>query len=897
MNQTLLELFTILSSGMSLGVAVLAWRSRNIRGIRTLIALAFMLAVWALGYAAELNATTITEKLLWVKLEYLAILTVPPLSLLFTLSYTGSEAWLLQAVRHIPMLFVEPLIAYILLLTNGSHHLFYTHLGLDYTYGFPNLSVTYGIAYKINSYYSYLLYLQIFALLLKRHFKTAGIYRAQSGWLLISFLIPWLGNAFYQQRLPFLHGIDPTPLLFLASAPLSMWALRLFHYPLVPISYTDVISAMDDIIIAMDYEGRIATINPVAEVRLGITEQQVVGQLATEAENLPPVLKNYLSSLSQKREKISLTYSSVQRMYDLNLTPVLNKRQQVIGWLLSLHDITHLSRLESMLQRRNLELEKIDALVTSINMNLALDKVLQSCIDAIRDLYPAPYKMTIQLIEDDGFAYTVAGTECIDGSRQRIRFASGEGILGVALQEQRVLNIPSVLQDSRYVPGPTPPTYRSLLVVPMLAHGEVLGAFSINSPHIAAFDEHDELLLQRLADHAAIAVANARLYEQAQREISVRELAEEAARASAEQYHLLFDSTSNAICVTQQVELTHINSGRFIDVNLRTCELLGYTREELLQMNTSDITAEESLELLQEHRKTLHNHGEAHTRLLLRRKDGRKIPFEVHSRLVEMQGVSTIVSVVWDLTEHEEIEALQQQRIADLEEYNAELDAFAHTVSHDLKNPLSAIIGFSQMLEQRGETLSPDRLKYYARFISQGARKMQIIIEGLMALAQSKTLQDVTVVPLEDMGKIIQESWLRLSALERYTEATLIIADSYPVAIGYAPWIEEVWSNYLSNALKYGGSPPYIECGGEIQEDGMARFWVRDNGPGLSPEEQEQLFVPFARLRSHGIKGHGLGLSIVQRIVKRLGGTVGVESDGEHGCTFYFTLPTVDKGT
>ncbi len=896
MNQTLLETLTILSACISLGVAVLALRSRNIRGIRIFIVLTFMLAIWALGYAAELNATTITGKLLWVKLEYLAILTVPSLSLLFTLFYIGSEAWLLQAGCHIPMLFVEPLIAYILLLTNGSHHLFYTHLGLDYTYGFPNLSVTYGIAYKISSYYSYLLFLLIFALLIKQYLKTAGIYRAQSGWLLISFLIPWLGNVSYQQRLPFLHGIDPTPLLFLASTPLSVWALRILH-PFVPISYTNVINAMDDIIIALDREGHIATINPVAEVRLGVTTRQVIGQLATRAENFPVELKDYLSSLSQKRAKVSLTYHSVQRMYDLNLTPLLNRRQQIIGWLLSMHDITNLSRLESMLQRRNLELEKIDALVTSINMNLALDKVLQSCIDAIRDLYPTPYKMTIQLIEDDGFAYTVAGTERIDRDRQRIHFAPGEGILGAALQEQRVLNIPSVLQDSRYIPGPTPPTYRSLLVVPMLAHGEVVGAFSITSPHIAAFDEHDELLLQRLADHAAIAVVNARLYERAQREISVRELAEEAAHASAEQYHLLFDSTSNAICVTQQVELTHINSGRFIDVNLRTCELLGYTREELLQMNTSDITAEESLELLQEHRKTLYDQGEARTRLLLRRKDGRKIPFEVHSRLIEIQGVSTILSVVWDLTEHEEIEALQQQRIADLEEYNAELDAFAHTVSHDLKNPLSAIIGFSQMLEQRGGTLSPDRLKYYARFISQGARKMQIIIEGLMALAQSKTLQEVTVVPLEDMGKIIQESWQRLSALERYTEATLIIADSYPVAIGYAPWVEEVWSNYLSNAIKYGGRPPHIECGGEIQEDGMVRFWVHDNGPGLSPEEQEQLFVPFTRLRSHGIKGHGLGLSIVQRIVKRLGGTAGVESDGEHGSTFYFTLPAVHKGS
>jgi signal transduction histidine kinase len=79
-----------------------------------------------------------------------------------------------------------------------------------------------------------------------------------------------------------------------------------------------------------------------------------------------------------------------------------------------------------------------------------------------------------------------------------------------------------------------------------------------------------------------------------------------------------------------------------------------------------------------------------------------------------------------------------------------------------------------------------------------------------------------------------------------------------------------------------------------VQDDGYVRFTVRDNGHGIVPEAQEQLFVPFSRLGQSGVTGHGLGLSIVQRIVERLGGQVGVESVVGKGSTFYFTLPRAD---
>jgi len=114
------------------------------------------------------------------------------------------------------------------------------------------------------------------------------------------------------------------------------------------------------------------------------------------------------------------------------------------------------------------------------------------------------------------------------------------------------------------------------------------------------------------------------------------------------------------------------------------------------------------------------------------------------------------------------------------------------------------------------------------------------------------------------------------------------------VALGHGPWVEEVWTNYLSNALKYGATPPAaprIELGAALQSDGMVQWWVRDHGPGLAPEAQTRLFTPFTRLDQVRMRGYGLGLSITRRIVEKLGGQVGLTSDMGEGSTFYFTLP------
>lgn len=231
--------------------------------------------------------------------------------------------------------------------------------------------------------------------------------------------------------------------------------------------------------------------------------------------------------------------------------------------------------------------------------------------------------------------------------------------------------------------------------------------------------------------------------------------------------------------------------------------------------------------------------------------------------------------------------AALQEEITEREKLIAELDAFAHTVAHDLKNPLSVIIGLSELVTERLRELGDEETAELAGDQLNMAFKIVRIVDELLLLASVRS-EEVKLGVLE-MGVIVAEARLRLSREIEQSGAEIVLPDSWPAALGYAPWVEEVWANYLSNAIKYGGAPPHIELGATREGD-LIRFWVKDDGPGIPLAEQEHLFAEFNRLGARGRSGHGLGLSIVKRIVERLGGSVGVGSAPGQGSTFSFTL-------
>lgn len=257
-------------------------------------------------------------------------------------------------------------------------------------------------------------------------------------------------------------------------------------------------------------------------------------------------------------------------------------------------------------------------------------------------------------------------------------------------------------------------------------------------------------------------------------------------------------------------------------------------------------------------------------------------PFRQEEVLARVNAHLTIVKQKRQLREH----ALE------LEKRNLELDAFAHTVAHDLKNPLSTLTAIVRLFLEtvkEGNCLEAEWIKRL-QFVEKSGRHTINIINALLILAGVSRQPKVEMERL-DMAAIIDQVIYQRLNLSEEDLTRISLPSQWPAVVGYSPWIEEIWFNYLSNGLKYGGKPPYLTLGADLRDDDQVRFWVYDNGVGLTAEQQSKLFTPFTRLHRNQAEGHGLGLSIVQQIAEKLGGTVGVESVEGNGSLFYFTLP------
>ena len=211
-----------------------------------------------------------------------------------------------------------------------------------------------------------------------------------------------------------------------------------------------------------------------------------------------------------------------------------------------------------------------------------------------------------------------------------------------------------------------------------------------------------------------------------------------------------------------------------------------------------------------------------------------------------------------------------------------EMQRFSQLVAHDLRSPLSNILLSAQLLQQDAslaEDLSPQ--------IEQTAESMSHIIDAMMVLAE---LHHPTP-PLSkiDMLHIASQAVDMLAPMIRDVKAEIDIAEELPNTRGVPAWVLQLWLNFIGNGIKYGGKPPRLKVGGELVSEHRVRFWVQDNGPGLTHEQQAVVFNAYKR--GEGSSGHGLGLAIAKRIVERLDGTVGVESNRDEGARFFFELP------
>lgn len=226
----------------------------------------------------------------------------------------------------------------------------------------------------------------------------------------------------------------------------------------------------------------------------------------------------------------------------------------------------------------------------------------------------------------------------------------------------------------------------------------------------------------------------------------------------------------------------------------------------------------------------------------------------------------------------------------ELQERNEELEAFAHTVSHDLLNPVAIVEGYAKAALEADEEGRPEAERECLESIIEGARRMSGLIASLLQYAQAGHAEGGLrrVEPGEVVSEVLDELERDVSA----RGARVAVAGDLPPVLVDRIKLGQVFSNLISNALRHMGEvrEPRVEIAAAA-EGGEAVFLVRDNGAGIPPGLQEKIFEPFKHYSEAGVPGLGIGLSTVRRAVRAWGGRIWVESEPGNGTTFFFTAP------
>jgi signal transduction histidine kinase len=264
------------------------------------------------------------------------------------------------------------------------------------------------------------------------------------------------------------------------------------------------------------------------------------------------------------------------------------------------------------------------------------------------------------------------------------------------------------------------------------------------------------------------------------------------------------------------------------------------------------------------------------------------VPAPEEIELIQALADSTAVALE-NVQLYQQLERRVQERTAQLEIVNRELESFSFSVSHDLRAPLRQIAGLTEILvEDHAQQLDADALGVLDS-ITGSVDKMQRLINDLLQFAMlGNKAPDMEVV---DMAAQARAVFVELNAQTQKTP--LFTLGDLPPAWGDPALMRQVWVNLLSNAFKYSGKreQPTIEVGSRI-DDGVVVYFARDNGAGFDATRAQKLFGVFQRLHADTeFPGTGVGLSIVNRIIAKHGGRVWAESQPDAGATFYFSLP------
>jgi PAS domain S-box-containing protein len=384
---------------------------------------------------------------------------------------------------------------------------------------------------------------------------------------------------------------------------------------------------------------------------------------------------------------------------------------------------------------------------------------------------------------------------------------------------------------------------------------------------------------------APMELEGAPLVVSAVRDISDRKRAERALREREELLNALLDSSPAVIYIKDA-------AGRYLKTNRRFQDLVHLDSGTIVGKTDRELFTPERAAVFSLHDREVFRTGAAREfDEAAMGDDGEHVYLSSKFPLRDASGRSyALCGILTDITDRKHMEEALESQARDLERSNAELEQFAYVASHDLQEPLRMVASYAQLLARRyGAQLDEDG-KEFIEFMVDGARRMQDLINDLLAFSRVGTRGKPLVAT--DINAVVSDVLANLQTAINEAHAEITVAADMPTVNADATQLGQVFQNLLSNALKFHGArPPKVEISFQ-QRDSEVEFVVRDNGIGIEPQYAERIFLLFQRLHTkQDYPGTGIGLAICKKIIERHGGRIWVESVSGQGSAFHFTIP------
>ncbi len=342
------SILSIISTITAFTVAAIAWKRRAVPGAISLALMLVAAGVWALAYAIELSMVSLQAQIFWSKVEYIGIVNIPVLYLVFSLEYARQERYLNK--RSTLLLWIIPVITLLLVWTNELHLLIWS--GLQQVNFNNNLvfTVDHGTFFWIYAAYSYILLLIGAVILVQNAITAKGAHRSQAAVMVLGTAVTWIGNIIYLTGLSPIPEIDTSSLTLTISGLIFAWGLfRLGLLDLVPIAGEKVLESLDDGALVLDHNNRIVYMNKAFEYYTGVWTEEVIGKPAGEALSELPGLYSVHANLDNTNTDIALDRGDGRKLFiNLRIAPIQDEGKAV-GRVFILHDITERKQAEQRL--------------------------------------------------------------------------------------------------------------------------------------------------------------------------------------------------------------------------------------------------------------------------------------------------------------------------------------------------------------------------------------------------------------------------------------------------------------------------------------------------------------------------------------------------------------------